>query len=78
MDKLLSILTCCLPCIQLKAVSLYVIGSLGQRVYDPLDATGQVLLGELGSLVDSVDESHSDGGSQPHFPLVWCSRWGQC
>ena len=31
MDRLFSILICCLPCSQLKAVSLYMMGSLGWR-----------------------------------------------
>ena len=32
-----------------------------------LDETEQALLGELGLLVDSVDESHSDRGLLPSF-----------
>ena len=31
-------------------------------MYNALDIAGLVLLGELGSLLDSVDESHCDGG----------------
>ena len=33
MDRLLQILTCCLPCNQLRAALLYVIGSIGQSEY---------------------------------------------
>ena len=58
----LSVLTWGLPCNWLKAISLYVMGNLGLRVYDVLDAVEQALLGELDSLSDSVDESPCDGG----------------
>ena len=37
-------------------------GSLGHNVYNALETVELVLLGELGSLLDSVDESHCDGG----------------
>ena len=64
MDTKVSVLTWGLPCNELKAASLYVMGNLGLRVYDALDAAEQVLLGQLDSLSDSVDESPCDGGSQ--------------
>ena len=38
--------------------------NLGLMVYDALDVVEQALLGELGSLLDSMDESPCDGGSQ--------------
>ena len=34
MDRLLQVITCSLPCSQLMAASLYVIGSLGQSEYE--------------------------------------------
>ena len=39
-------------------------GNIGHKVYDALDTAEQMLLGELDSLLDSVDDSHCDGGSQ--------------
>ena len=36
--------------------------NLGLRVYDALDVVEQALLGELDSLLDSVDKSCCDGG----------------
>ena len=59
MDRKLRVLTWGLLCRQLKAVSLYVMGSLGHNVYD---AFKQVLSGELGSLSDSMGESCCKAG----------------
>ena len=61
MDTKLSVLTWGLLCRWLRAVSLKVMGSLGCKVYDALDTAEHVLLGELDSLLDSVDQSHCDG-----------------
>ena len=36
MDRLLQMITCILPCSQLRDASLYVIGSLGQSEYEAL------------------------------------------
>ena len=37
-------------------------GSLGHSVYDAVDAAEHVLSGELGSLLDSIVESHHNAG----------------
>ena len=59
MDRKLRVLTWDLSCRWLKAVSLYVMGSLGCNVYDAVE---QVLSRELGSLSDSVGELHCKVG----------------
>ena len=57
MDMKLSVLTWGLLCNVLMAASLYVMGNLGLRVYDALDVAEQ-------ELVEELDESPCDGGSQ--------------
>ena len=59
MDRKLRVLPWGLPLRQLKAVSLYIMGSLGLNAYDAVE---QVLSGELGLLLDFVGESHYDAG----------------
>ena len=45
-----------------QAVSLYIMGSLGDKVYNAQDTGKHVLLGELDSLPGYIGESHCVGG----------------
>ena len=65
MDRLLQVITCCLPCSWLRAASLYVIGSLGGSKYEAVLVR---LSGELG-LSASNSPSGMAGGSVPGMVL---------
>ena len=70
MDRRLKVLTWHIPCRWLKAVLLYVMGSLGHSVYEVVDVAEHVL-SRLHCWVMLWGRASS-------YSILWCDSWGQC